>query len=190
MCSILISRLYLLLATVLTAMATATYAAGDTTVVDKAASHHARTAAFQPITIEITTHLGDQQTFIDGDIISFFLNLDKDAYIMVVYVNAQGNSYQVIPNKFQSQHHYSAGLFIAIPPADADYRFKVGPPYGEESLWVFASDRPIGIYKGNYLDNGLKQLMASPDELRQSIQQQAIASYGEAHLSITTRAAN
>ncbi len=37
------------------------------------------------ININITTHLGDHQTFMEGDVISFFLSLDKDAYLLVIY---------------------------------------------------------------------------------------------------------
>ena len=145
-------------------------------------------AALSPITIDITTHLGDRQSFEENDRVSFFLNLDKDAYIMVVYVDAAGDRYQVIPNKYQSKHFYPAGLFIPIPPADADYGFKIAAPFGEESLWVFASDRPLAMYAGKFLANGLKKLSVSLADLRASIRSQALTRYGDAQLLIHTRA--
>ena len=140
-----------------------------------------------PVNIDITTHLGDQQTFVENDVVSFFLNLDRDAYIMVVYEDAGGDRYQVIPNKYQSHHFYSAGLFIAIPPEGADYRFRIASPYGEEHLWVFASDKPLAMYTGEFLSSGLKKLRVSIDQLRSSIKAQAINAYGEARLTIRTR---
>ena len=142
----------------------------------------------ETIDIEITTHLGDKQTFLQGDIVSFFLSLDKAAYILVVYQDAAANRFQVIPNRYQQDHHYQAGLFIAVPPAAAGYQFRVSAPFGEETLWVIASDNPVADHAGKYLGNGLKKLNASIDGLRDSIKQGATAAYGEAHLSIITRA--
>lgn len=145
-------------------------------------------AQLAPIHIDITTHLGDRQTFLEGDVVSFFLNLDREAYILVVYEDAAGHRYQVVPNKYQPDNHYRSGLFIPIPPAGARYRFRIAAPYGEESLWVFASDRPLGDFAGHDLANGLRQLSASLARLRQSVTGQSRQYYGEARLVINTRA--
>ena len=44
--------------------------------------------ALQTIPVELTTHLGDQQQFIDGDEIQFLLSLGSDAYIYMYYIDA------------------------------------------------------------------------------------------------------
>jgi len=141
-----------------------------------------------PIQIEITTHLGNQQSFVDGDIISFLLNLDTDAYLLVVYQDATGNLIQLLPNRDSQKERYRAGLFISLPEEQAPFRFKVQPPYGDEILWAFASDEPQPNLKGEELQNGLKRLKLDFKTLLQTLRNKNQKSYGESSLSIHTRA--
>ena len=39
----------------------------------------------ESIPLDLTTHLGDQQKFVDGDEIQFLLSLGQDAYIYMYY---------------------------------------------------------------------------------------------------------
>lgn len=146
------------------------------------------TSKIQPIQIEITTHLGDEQTFVAGDVISFLLNLDKEAYLLVIYQDAAGNLIQLLPNRESQKSRYQAGLFISLPDEKAPFRFKVQPPYGDETLWAFASDVPPPEIKGKALQNGLKLLKLDFKTLRQTLRTQNQTRYGETRLSIHTRA--
>ncbi len=53
--------------------------------------------AGQPVPIEVglTTHLGDRQSFVDGDRISFLLSLERDAYVYLFYRDADKNLLQL-----------------------------------------------------------------------------------------------
>ena len=53
----------------------------------------------KPIAVDVTTHLGDKQTFLKGDSISFLLSLDTDAHLLAFYEDAAGDLTQLIPNK-------------------------------------------------------------------------------------------
>lgn len=140
----------------------------------------------QSINIDITTHLGDQQTFTENDVIAFLLTLEKDAYVTAVYLDAKGEIFQIIPNQSLSNHFYKAGLFIPIPPQDAEFNFKVRSPFGKETLWVFASDRPDPKLSGKTLKNGLRHLTQTIAEIRATINRQSKYLFGESKLEITT----
>ena len=130
------------------------------------------------IPLELTTHLGDQQQFVEGDEIQFLLSLGQDAYIYMFYLDAKGSITQILPNENQHSHFYSAGYFLTIPEYENHYRFTISEPFGEESIWIIASDQSI-------------TLPASADSLadiRRVIKHSSRQAYGEYVLSITTSA--
>lgn len=143
-----------------------------------------------PIQVEITTHLGDGQRFMEGDTISFFLNLDRDAHVVVIYEDAERQPIQIIPNANREDNFYPAGGFIPLPGENSGFRFRVTPPFGRETLWVFASLAPIPELSGAVLDNKLKRLDGDMANIKNQIKAGAGPSFGSAHLSIITEAGN
>lgn len=140
------------------------------------------------INIEITTHLGDQQTFEAGDQISFLVTLDRDAYLLMIYEDANHNLVQVIPNRHRNNNFYKNGLFIAVPNRDDPFRFVVKPPFGQETLWVFASSRPLPTLAGTTLANGLKALSQSLATIKTRLRNStSTVPYGEAKTTIITK---
>ena len=144
-------------------------------------------AAEKRIKVDVTTHLGDVKDFQEGDKLAFLVSSDRDAYLLVIYVDAGGGIYQVLPNKRQQDNFYKAGLFIAIPAADAGFSFMVQPPFGQETLSVYASATPLPQLDGRYLDNGLRKLNGNIQQIRKYIINSASSGYGEASLQLQTR---
>ena len=142
--------------------------------------------ALQAVGIQVTTHLGDHQTFRKNDVVSFLLSLERDAYLTAIYVDAENNLYQIIPNASQRDHYFKANLFIPIPPKNADYNFKIKPPYGKETLWVFASDADKIRLKGDNLANGMIKLTQTLDEVRTVLKRDSIDRFDEASVHIIT----
>ncbi|MDH5324498.1 MAG: DUF4384 domain-containing protein [Gammaproteobacteria bacterium] len=105
-------------------------------------SHTGASAEFK---LSVTTHLGDRQTFRQGDTIAFLVSLHQDAYLHVIYEDAAGDLTLVLPNQQQAETFYKAAQFISVPAADAGFEFSVGPPYGKETLWVIACDKPLDL---------------------------------------------
>jgi hypothetical protein len=143
-----------------------------------------------PIQVEITTHFGDGQSFVEGDTIAFFLSLDTDAHIVAVYEDAERRRVQILPNVNQESNYYRSGIFHPIPGKDAPFRFLVTEPFGTETLYVFASTTPMADLPGDLLDNGLKQLHGDINAIRSLIKAQARAAFGECSLQIRTRPAS
>lgn len=139
----------------------------------------------EPINVEITTHLGDEQTFIAGDQVSFMLSLDKSAYIYLFYQDAANNIIQLLPNHKQISNHYQPGLFMSIPDPKADIKFTLQPPFGKEQLWAFATDKKLARFSVSPSANKLKQINQSIDKIRKAIKSQVVTSYGESLLTIS-----
>jgi hypothetical protein len=140
-----------------------------------------------PIQVSITTHLGDGQRFVEGDTLAFFLSLDSDAYIFLVYEDAERRRIQILPNRDQGDNFYPSGLFHSIPGEGAAFQFRVAAPFGREKLWGFAAKRPFRPLSGQPLDNGLKLLSAEMATIRADLKAQAGAAYGETCLEILTQ---
>ncbi len=142
---------------------------------------------FSPINVDITTHLGNKQTFLEGDTISFFLSLDTDAHLLVIYEDAAGHLTQLVPNSLLGKSLYKAGLFITLPDKDAAFHFKVRAPFGEETLWAFASDAPLPELEGEYLKNGLKQIKPDMAAIKRQLLKHKQTAFGETKLVIHTK---
>ncbi len=143
--------------------------------------------AITPIKLEITTHLGDRQTFVEGDTLSFLLSLDSDAYLLIIYEDAASNLIQLLPNSRMGNNLQHAGVFLTIPPANAGFRFKVRAPFGAETLWAFASDVPFPELKGKRLNNGLKLLDSDIPAIQKQLLALPRTAFGRAKLSIFTK---
>lgn len=146
-------------------------------------------AAAEPaaVEIEITTHLGDQQEFAEGDVISFFLSLDQEAWVYLFYRDAGNNLIQLLPNSGMPEHRYPAGAFMPIPSREQAFRFTVAPPFGDELILAFASDRADIELPGQRLPTGLRLLGVDAATVEQSIREASGERYGRAQLALSTR---
>jgi len=133
-------------------------------------------AKLESIPLELTTHLGDQQEFVEGDEIQFLLSLGQDAYIYMYYTDAVNKLTQILPSKKQQSNFYKAGYFLTIPEYETLYRFTISEPFGNESIWVIASDRSVTM----------KQFPVSIEKIRQLIKKSSDKAYGEYALKIVT----
>ena len=115
----------------------------------------------EPLRVSITTHLGDRQEFQEGDRVQFLLDLNRDAYILLIYQDARGALTQMIPNNTDRSGYFKAARYLGIPDARTPFQFVVGPPFGTETVWVYAAPQPFPELAGAVLDNGLKRLSAS-----------------------------
>ena len=140
------------------------------------------------ININITTHLGDSQSFVAGDVISFLVSLDRDAFIYLYYQDASGRVLQILPNSKQQDHFYQQGLFQPLPPAQAEFQFRVGPPFGDEQLVLFASERRDIEIETVGAEAGFGRVKESLSDLQAQFKQPSSKLLGQARLAIKTRA--
>ena len=135
----------------------------------------------KPINLSITTHLGDEQNFREGDVVSFYVSLEKDAYLAIVYQDAGGQLSVLLPNPLVADSFFKAGWFIPIPNAQNPFQFRITAPFGKETLLVFASDKPLpSLHSGT-------TIASARDTIKKHCRKHN-AVFEEASLSITTTA--
>lgn len=83
------------------------------------------------------------RTYADGDAMSLQVVSEVDAYLYVLYKQADGKLFQIFPNSAQPENRVQGRQPIAVPAADDPFRWKIGPPFGREQLLVVAARQPI-----------------------------------------------
>ncbi|NOX43727.1 MAG: DUF4384 domain-containing protein [Gammaproteobacteria bacterium] len=144
------------------------------------------------INIDITSHLGDNQIYTEGDVISLYVSLDRDAFVLIFYQDAGGNLNQIIPNKLSSDHFFRAGDFFSVPNLNSPFKFTISEPFGTEYLWAFASNKSFPTLRGIPLKNGFILLKDRLDTIRKLLQLHAKNEngyFGQAKAIITTKSA-
>lgn len=139
--------------------------------------------------LEVISHLGDGQTYEAGERISYFVNTDQDAYLLLVYEDASRNLIQILPNAYSSNRRHRAGSFIEVPAPGDPFEFVIEPPFGVEQVWAFASSRPFPRLNGKTLENGLVVLSGAMPSIIKGLRDHAAeldALYAEAQTTITT----
>jgi hypothetical protein len=78
-----------------------------------------------------------------GDTLSVRVASEVDAFLYVLYQQADGPVFQIFPNVHQPDNRVPARRTVEIPGKDDAFRWSVGPPFGDEVIKVIASQRPI-----------------------------------------------
>jgi hypothetical protein len=152
----------------------------------------AMAAAGQTIQLEVTTSLGDGQVFREGDDVSFFVSLDRDAYLLLVYQDAAGRLLQLFPNADNPTGFLPAASYVKFPFADSRFRLRVAAPFGEETLWAFAASEPFPNFSGQVLSGDAVSLNIDMQHLLQRVRghgRRPAVAYGEAQVTLATQAA-
>lgn len=139
--------------------------------------------------LAVTSHLGDGQTFSAGETITYFVNSDQDAYLLLVYEDASRNLIQILPNAYASNRLFRAGSVIEVPAVDDPFEFVIEAPFGVERVWAFAASRPFPRLDGKTLESGLVILSGEMNSIVKRLRAHAEeldALYAEAKTTITT----
>jgi hypothetical protein len=80
--------------------------------------------------------------------------VNKDAFLKVYHVDANGMTQLVFPNRFQPLNRIGAGQFVQLPSPADPFRFRLGPPYGVEFIKVVASAVQFDDIEQSFLDLG------------------------------------
>ena len=83
------------------------------------------------------------RSYREGDVLYVNVCAEKDAYVYVLYQQADGSVLQIFPNRIQPDNRVKAKQPVQIPAADDLFRWNVGPPFGKEVIKVIASQKPI-----------------------------------------------
>ena len=142
-----------------------------------------------PLQISITTHLGDKQEFREGDRVQFLLNLNRDAFLLLIYQDAQGTLTELVPNGWEKTGFHKAARYLSVPDSRLPFEFIAGKPFGAETVWAFAADQPFPVLDGVLLQNGLRKLSQPLDAVFARLERgDGKAHFVAAHVGLTTHA--
>jgi len=78
-----------------------------------------------------------------GDVLTVNVQSEVEAYVYVLYEQADGKIFQIFPNNIQPENKIAANKSVEIGAGDDLFRWVVGAPFGKEIVKVIASKKPI-----------------------------------------------
>jgi len=94
-----------------------------------------------PLNVKLST---DKDNYETGDNMRIYLQGNKPFYARLIYVDADGNNIQILPNQHRSDNYFAGVTIFEVPERKDQFVMKVGSPYGKESLTLYASTAPLG----------------------------------------------
>ena len=79
----------------------------------------------------------------EGEAIELSVVSEQDAYLYVLYQQADGKAVQIYPNSGTADNRISARQPVSIPGPNDRFTWIVGAPFGEEIIKVIASKEPL-----------------------------------------------
>ncbi len=86
---------------------------------------------------------GDAPDYRIGERIRISVRTDRDAYVYLYSLRADGRVVQILPNRFDEQHRLRAGETRTYPPQNGGYVFNVDGPTGLARVVAVASTREL-----------------------------------------------
>ncbi|WP_337844547.1 PEGA domain-containing protein [Thermus sp.] len=80
-----------------------------------------------------------------GDPIYIYVNVNREAYVYLFNINADGRIDPILPNAYERNNLLRAGETRRFPPEGARYRYTVTGPEGEDRILAVASKRPLSL---------------------------------------------
>lgn len=145
------------------------------------------TDSVRQVKLELTTHLGDRQVFLVNDKLHFFISLDHSAYVYAFYKNAENNIFQISPGKAQSNHFFTEGIYIPFPEENSVFKFQVVAPFGEEKIFLYASDQKQIDFVSFKEQHNILRLKMSQKEIHNHIKTSSNKLFGKTELVIQTK---
>ncbi len=94
-----------------------------------------------PLNVKVTT---DKDSYVTGENMRIYLQGNKPFYARLIYIDADSNNIQILPNQHRSGNYFAGVTIFEVPEHQDQFVMKVGAPYGQESLTLYASTAPLG----------------------------------------------
>jgi hypothetical protein len=114
-----------------------------------------------PLTVKAWT---DRKEYKKGEKVKVYIKGNKPFYARLVYKDALGDMVQILPNPYRSEKYFNGGTIYEIPSAGDRFDLEVSPPFGEESIILYASNAPLGEIS-TAAKGGVFQVKTKPEDV-------------------------
>ncbi len=94
-----------------------------------------------PLVVEART---DKASYREGEHIRVSIRGNRSFYARLVYRDAAGQLIQLLPNPHRKDNFFQGGVSYQIPDVSDRFKLKVGTPFGDESITLYASTSRLG----------------------------------------------
>jgi hypothetical protein len=94
-----------------------------------------------PLVVQAWT---DKKEYKESEKIKIYIRGNKPFYARLVYKGASGEMVQILPNPYRSEKYFNGGVIYEIPSGSDRFDLEITPPFGEESIILYASSEPLG----------------------------------------------
>ena len=94
-----------------------------------------------PLTVRVWT---DKKEYHQKEKMKIYLKGNKPFYARVLHRDAAGATLQILPNPYRTDNYFHGGAVYEIPTGKDQFDLEVAPPFGEETLTVYAASSPLG----------------------------------------------
>jgi hypothetical protein len=114
-----------------------------------------------PLVVQAWT---DKKEYKESEKIKIYLQGNKPFYARLVYKGALGEMVQILPNPYRSEKYFNGGVIYEIPSGSDRFDLEVSPPFGEESIILYASSEPLGEIS-TAAKGGVFQIKTRPEDV-------------------------
>ena len=100
----------------------------------------------------------------EGEGLKAYVRGNKPFFGRLIYKDASGAQYQVLPNPYRSDVYFQGGVIYEVPGGNDQFDLTISPPFGEEELTLYASTAPLGDLESANLGPVL-EIQTAPEEV-------------------------
>ncbi len=94
-----------------------------------------------PLQVRVWT---DKQQYRSAEKIRIFIRGNRPFFARILYKDVKGSLLQLLPNPHRKDNYFQGGVIYELPAGTDAYDLAVTPPFGRESIIVYASTEPQG----------------------------------------------
>ncbi len=115
-----------------------------------------------PLNVQVWT---EKKEYADGDKIKVYMKGNKPFFARVVYEDATGGLMQLLPNPHRRDNYFNGGVVYEIPSGNDKFELEVAPPFGDETVAVYASSVPLGDLEVETTPSGLYRIQTKSNDI-------------------------
>lgn len=94
-----------------------------------------------PLRVQLWT---DKNEYRSSEKIRIFIRGNRPFFARILYKDVKGSLLQLLPNPHRKDNYFQGGVVYELPAGTDAYDLTVTPPFGKESIIIYASTEPQG----------------------------------------------